>query len=95
MRNFFIFQNQQRRTTNNKSYESVKNLGVLRPPRPVIPVAEGVRLKVEIRVKHAYFSIELSILKHLVVTVVNKKKERTKLWTKTRISEQAHNDHKN
>ena len=34
-------------------------------------------------------------MKHLVVTVINKKKERTKLWTRTRISEQAHNNHKN
>ena len=90
MRNFFIFQNQQIRTTSDQLY-----LRVLRPSRPVVPVAEGVRLKVEIRVKHTYFSIELSIMKHLVVTVINKKKERAKLWTRTCISKQAQNDHKN
>ena len=40
-----------------------------------MPVAKGVRLKVEIMVKDTYFSIELSILKHPVITVVNKRRK--------------------
>ena len=54
---------------------SWQNLEVLRPSQPVVPVAEGVRLKVEIIVKQTYFTIELSILKHPVVTVVNQRRK--------------------
>ena len=36
---------------------------------------KGVRLKVEIMVKHTYFSVKLSILQHPVVTVIKKRRK--------------------
>ena len=60
---------------------------------PVIPVAEGIRLKVEIGVKHIHSSIKSCLLKHPVITVMKKKKERAKLWTNLYNFKQTNNDH--
>ena len=38
-------------------------------------LTKGLRLKVEIMVKHTYFSVELSILKHPVIAVINKRRK--------------------
>ena len=89
-------------TTSDQLYESVEPASFTRPSRPVVPVAEGVRLKVEIMVKHTYFSIKLSILKHPVVTVVKKRRKelnygqelafQSKQITTTEISHIGHQD---
>ena len=94
MRNFFIFQNQQRRTTSNQSYESVKPQSFTTAPTSRTSCRRS-QVKSRNQGKTHIFSIELSSLKHLVVTVVNKKKERAKLWTRTCISKKTQNDHKN
>ena len=43
--------------------------------RPVLPVAKGVRLKSRNHGETHTSSIELSILKHPVITVVNKRRK--------------------
>ena len=75
MRNSFIFQNQQRRTTNDQSYESVKLRSFTTVPTSHTSCRRS-QVKSRNKGKHTYFSIELSILKHLAVTVVNKKRRK-------------------